>query len=557
MTSIAKFVWRGMVWGGALLGLALQPLVAHAVLTDNLTIGNAKALALGHAVTADPPGIDSVHFNPAGLARLDGRQAEIKVVSGAFDVELIFGDHYSDSWTAKLEQAQEGSPADFTYDEALGQTSNTEGAAVMLPFFGMTELPTVLSALGGASYSPPDSKVTFATNVYAPLMVGFSRSDTDPGRFVGKALSFTLITYFSPSVAYQVTDTLALGASVSFNYAGVGLNLEFREPNLGLQWLEQIRQGSCDQDAGGIPNNWFDFSDLIPCVAEENAIKLYDAQAFLEFEVEQELTFGVNFGVLWEAQPWLHLGAVYQSPIRMDMEGDFTWTQGKDFLHFLQEFDKISPVPLRYLGPLASLVDPQTKGTVTLDMTMPEHFAVGSSLQVTPQLKVNTDLKYTRWSRWDKLPVKYSEPLGVLVITSFVQPEGAPQPIGKTMNLEFGLEDTWNLALGFEYQWDDRLALRMGIEDRPSSIPPEHRSPVLPIGDTRLYSIGAEYKPSANQVLNFAIANMRSSTFMPANTSTVGNSEDPMLLIYNPYSGNDIEANLDVILLEGSYRYYW
>lgn len=553
--KIIKTVSYGRFWGGALLGLALYPLAAQAVMTDNLTIGNAKALALGHAVTADPPGIDSVHFNPAGLVRLDGRQAEIKVISGAFDVELKFGDRYSDTWAAKIEQAQKGSPADFTYDEARGQTSTTEGAAVMLPFFGMTEIPTVLAALGGASYSPPDSNITFATNVYAPLMVGFSRADDDPGRFVGKALSFTLITYFSPSVAYQVTDTLALGASVSFNYAGVGLNLEFREPNLGLQWLEQLRQGSCDQ--AGIPNNWFDFSDLIPCIDEENAIKLYDAQAFLEFEVEQELTFGVNFGVLWEAQPWLHVGAVYQSPIRMDMEGDFTWTQGKGFLNFMQEFDKVSPVPLRYLGPLASLVDPQTKGTVSLDMTMPEHFAVGTSVQVTPQLKVNTDLKYTRWSRWDKLPVKYSEPLGVLVVTSFVQPDGAPQPIGKTMNLEFGLEDTWNLALGFEYQWDDRLALRMGFEDRPSSIPPEHRSPVLPIGDTRLYSVGAEYKPSHEQVLNFAIANMRSTTFMPANTSKVGNSEDPFLLIYNPYSGNDIEANLDVILFEASYRYYW
>lgn len=52
----------------ALVALLATP--ASAVLTDSLTIGNAKAISLGHAVTADPPGIDAIHFNPAGLADL-------------------------------------------------------------------------------------------------------------------------------------------------------------------------------------------------------------------------------------------------------------------------------------------------------------------------------------------------------------------------------------------------------------------------------------------------------------------------------------------------------
>ena len=44
---------------------------ARAALTENLTT-NVTAMALGNAVTADPPGIGSIHFNPAGLARLEG-----------------------------------------------------------------------------------------------------------------------------------------------------------------------------------------------------------------------------------------------------------------------------------------------------------------------------------------------------------------------------------------------------------------------------------------------------------------------------------------------------
>ena len=57
--------------------MALTP--AYAVLTDNLTIVNAKAISLGNAVTADPPGVDSIHFNPAGLAKIKGRESSIKV----------------------------------------------------------------------------------------------------------------------------------------------------------------------------------------------------------------------------------------------------------------------------------------------------------------------------------------------------------------------------------------------------------------------------------------------------------------------------------------------
>ena len=45
----------------------------EAQLAQNLTI-HPKALALGNAVTADPPGIMAIHYNPAGLTKLDGRQ---------------------------------------------------------------------------------------------------------------------------------------------------------------------------------------------------------------------------------------------------------------------------------------------------------------------------------------------------------------------------------------------------------------------------------------------------------------------------------------------------
>ncbi|MDX1694040.1 MAG: outer membrane protein transport protein [Ketobacteraceae bacterium] len=546
--------------------ISLTVPTAHAVLTDNITIGNAKALGLGNAVTADPPGIDSVHFNPAGLTRLEGRQQELKVITGFFNIQLEFGDDYTEVWKGEdyLGSVPDGAPEGFFYDESKGATSETEGAALMLPFVGLTEIPVILAPLGGASYSPPGSKVTFATNVYSPLMVGFNRSDDDPGRFMGEKLAFSLITYFSPSVAIQLTDTLSIGGTITFNYAGVGLDLAFREPNFGLQWLERLRQESCDNVV--TPDDEFlGFSDFIPCISEDQSVRLYDTLGRLQFEVENGLTFGMNVGVLWEPKPWLSLGAVYQSAVDMDMEGWFSWDQGQSLLNFFQQLEgglgeKFDMPGMRFsdLGPaFGALVEPRTTGKAKVQMTMPAHFSFGFSLQVTPSIKLNADYKFTEWSEWQNIPVEFSEPIGVIFLANMLQPDAAPAPGGYQVNFPLGLEDTWNFGLGVEYQWNDRLAFRAGFEDRPSSVPRESRSPLLPIGDSKLYSLGANYKKSADENFEFAIGTMKSKVHMPGGTSDLGNAHEYWKFIYNPYSGNDITARLDVLLVEMSYRRTW
>jgi long-subunit fatty acid transport protein len=61
----------------------------EAQLAQNLTI-HPKALALGNAVTADPPGIMAIHYNPAGLTKLDGRQLEVNLMSVYLDIDADF-----------------------------------------------------------------------------------------------------------------------------------------------------------------------------------------------------------------------------------------------------------------------------------------------------------------------------------------------------------------------------------------------------------------------------------------------------------------------------------
>ena len=132
--------------------LSLWVSSAWPVVADSLTIGNAKALSLGNAVTADPPGIDSIHFNPAGLARIKGRVLQLKMVAADFSVVMDIGD-YVDARKNRLQEMKATGLFEDGYfdDEAHMSTSETEGAALMLPFFGLTELPAIAAPLGGAS----------------------------------------------------------------------------------------------------------------------------------------------------------------------------------------------------------------------------------------------------------------------------------------------------------------------------------------------------------------------------------------------------------------------
>ncbi|OUS26138.1 hypothetical protein A9Q99_19365 [Gammaproteobacteria bacterium 45_16_T64] len=517
---------------------ALSASNGWAVLTENIAIGSPRALSLANAVTADPPGIDSIHFNPAGLSRVEGRQQAIKFIYGNFDIGLDFGKR-TETRQALLDQAvQIGSdlgaeyPEGFFEDEAYMQSSSTEGVSMIIPGSGMMDLAVPLSIVGGTSYQPPGGNITFGTNVYTPMAAGFYRADDDPGRFIGQRFSTMVLTYFSPTVAIEVTDTLSVGATLTFNYGGVGLDLPLRVPHLAHLVIPTLQLTNC-----GIETPLINICEDLP---------LYDQLGELNFSVEQALAFGYNFGLLWEVTPWLSLGMVYQSPIDMHMEGEFSWENSDAWVQFI--------APLREGGLTSVALDvvgiegeKYVEGDADLELTMPEHMSFGVSLQLLPSLRVNIDYKFTGWSKWDELSVKLSEVTDLMAIASFGETDTKE---GVSLVLPLGMEDTWNFAYGIEYQYNDQLVLRMGVEDRPSSIPEVSMSPFLPLGDSTLYGIGFGYETVTGTLYEVGMSYFESQVSMPGNTSDFGNSEDPTKLIYNPYPGQDIDASTTIIMLE-------
>lgn len=193
---------------------------AGAQMANDLTIGNPKAMALGNAVTADETGIDSVHYNPAALTRMKGRQATVKLLTGVMDIRAGF----------KAPPNYGEGTFGLRDDPVANSHSRTLTPTMYLPGLGgMTDVPLLVAPLAGISINPPGSKFTFATNVYTPQALGYSRdSDSDPARYQGREVSLQRLTYFSPTLAYQVNDELSVGLSVGFSHQAVALNEDFR-----------------------------------------------------------------------------------------------------------------------------------------------------------------------------------------------------------------------------------------------------------------------------------------------------------------------------------------
>ncbi|HET8707691.1 MAG TPA: outer membrane protein transport protein, partial [Pseudomonadales bacterium] len=351
------------------------------------------------------------------------------------------------------------------------------------------------------------------------------------GRYISQRLAFTLMTYFSPTVAYQFSDTFSAGVALTFNYSGTGLELPFRYGADSVDQLARLNFAKCAATPGDAVCN--------------QKVGLNDELGTLTMEVENTLSYGFNAGFLWQATPWMRVGVVYQSAVPMDMEGDFTWQNSTTWNNFYLPL-------LNQLGLSASNNGATKRGKAKVKMKLPENYAIGFSFTANPSWKINLDLKHSRWSQWAGIPLTFTQPLDFLQLASMVDPSNASP---SSLNFPFKLKDTWNPAIGVTYQYSKITSLRFGVENRPSSIPKSSQSPLLPIGDGVLIGAGVGIQRPSGATMDLGIGYFSSNENMPGGSSILGNSDDPKKAIYNPYPGTDIKTELSYYLVELSYLF--
>lgn len=509
----------------AALCLALAWGPAHGAMTENLAT-SVTAMSLGNAVTADPPGIESIHFNPAGLARLEGKNKTDSFFAARFR-----------AW-ADFKQPDGFSIGGWKNDPLAGTQTSTFQQSLYVPFHGVpgTSFPLLVGAGLGFSYQPENSRFTFATATYLPQAVGFTRTDDeDPARFDGRMAVIQRFVYLAPSVGFKLSDTVSVGVAVPVAHQAFALDTDMRTPNDFLGIVGKLQEGFCPEN-GGNPIDMFLFG--LCSGGKEGRLNPFKKAARMQLDATAPVDLSMNAGVLWEPYDWISLGAVYRGGSDAVLRGTYRF----DTEPMLREF--AGGLYKSLLGPLlASMfgippnIPPVQEGNMTMVLPHPRHIQVGVALKPTRWFQLNVDANYARWGDWDKLKIKFDQTIHLLEMLRLF---GQPDPT--TLNLPRGYKSVVHFGYGLTLRPTNWFALRFGYEPRKSSIPTNALDLIAPLPDLNIYSFGFQIKFDSGTDLNFGASYTRGKFNLPANTSCALNCDKFFNVLYNPYAGLDVKG---------------
>ena len=531
-----------------------------AQLGTNLSV-DIRSLSMGNAVTADPPGISAIHFNPAALTKIEGLQTDVQGILANFDIKRefsvpagynVFG--YSDDPMVCNDGPEVSS--DLCTDFKGTVNGDVEYVSLYVPVLKkMVDLGEGLpmaAPTAGIAYKPPGSKTTFATAMYAPLVAGFGAENGNPGNYMGQQVALERITYLSPSIAYQVNDELSVGASIGMSYQAIGLKTDLRFPNELIGMLRMIDEVVCTP----FKENSDIITDILllgMCNTKEG-MNPFGKFGQLQLSMEQSLSPSYNLGVMWEPTDDFSFGMVYQSAAKMRLKGKYHIDNAKaprELINGLMS-SPTGQILAAILG-FPNSIPASESGLVSMDFEYPAHFQAGIKYKVLPDLQVNFDVGWTDYKAWDKFKFEFDRQVSALKIAKLLS-----ENIGdNSLALPLAFTSPWNFGIGVEYSATDRLKLRAGYEPRSSAIPDNKRNTMVPINNAQLFGLGVGYRFDADTDLDLSIGFLRSKDNIPANTSSLSNQTGVNNILLNPYAGLNVKTDTKVTILGLNYRTRW
>lgn len=524
-------------------GAVFFPSASNGAITEDLGT-SLKAMSLGNAVTADPPGIYSIHFNPAGLTQLKQTHLQVSLMSPKFTFRQTF--------TAPENYNVFG----FSDDPVKNRTSESSRINLYAPYLGAVTTPAgwPVPSGGGLAYRPPGTNLTFGTAVYIRAAAGYDRSHpNDPARFGGRQVGLTNLTYFSPSFGYEYSDSLSFGGSIGFSYMAFQANTNFRAPNPIVGLLRTVDEEICPAlgDSGSV--GLFIFGPA----CQDSLIGPFESVGTLDFALTDSVVPHYNLGVTWEPRDWLGFGAVYRSESEAQLAGEATIDYTDTFENVINNANE-GPILRTIFATLNLPLSGTSEETrrVNFNLTFPQHIKLGTKIKplypIFPSLQLNVDWGWTDWDEWDTFNLRFNRTMDLLQIGRLLTGQGLRQ-----LKLPRGYqsEDYWGVGLKFKpWQFTE---VRLGFEDRESSIPKDKLDTLLALPDAQLYGFGMGYKWSRYTNFDFTVTHLRAESFVPANTSTNLNSTGIDNLIYNPYAGLDarLETTATIIGFTTNHRF--
>lgn len=175
----------------------------------------------------------------------------------------------------------------------------------------------------------------------------------------------------------------------------------------------------------------------------------YGAIGFAQIEGES-YALGWNAAANYAFDEKNELGVVYRSRITHSLEADAK----------------------QYSGMLGNKVT-DAYGVVTL----PDSWAIGYNHKFDDKTRIELNATRTNWSTYDALNVYFDDPV-----------------FGQGSNLSpKNWESGWRYAIGLEHKLSDKYSVMAGFAYDESSIPFDGGDFLVPTGNRRTYSIGAQY----------------------------------------------------------------
>jgi len=472
----------------------LNPPQVEGAFIETLAI-DTRAIGLANNVTADPPGISSIHYNPAGLSLMgDGNYISMGAIpvilkkTSRFSKDPNF-EGFHDINGNLIEDPVWGTrngPNRFSGNSWSGTEGTSTSGYLYIPFLD-TSLDFLVAPIIGLSHRNPGSKWTFAYSVYAPFAVGMRCDDpNDPSRYDGQLVSLQHLIYAAPSVSYQINKTLSIGASFGVGRTDMNLMLYARDPDDLINLTKNL--GDATQGMGNLL-----FDNTIPMPLFGGGIGPYEQIGHMSISLRDDFSPSYNLGVLWGPFDWLSFGVSYQSAIKSHLSGKYNIQYGDNFQKLVGWFGKsaLMTIGAQALDLPYQPVSVQT-GIATIDIEFPQIVNFGIKLKPIKRLSLLADLHWANWSSTKENNVVFDQKIQLLQVTKLLGYNGGDY----NFILRRDLKDTLNWGVGTEYQVLDWLMLRAGYENRIASTVDQYYDDMYALPTLDYYGAGLGIKGS-------------------------------------------------------------
>lgn len=181
-----------------------------------------------------------------------------------------------------------------------------------------------------------------------------------------------------------------------------------------------------------------------------------------------DVAVGYNVGVMVQATDRTRVGLTYHSMVDYKLEGK-------------------TRVSTALIGPFSG-----DKFDATLKIKTPESVDFSVTHELDDQWTLYAGSTWTRWSRLEAITVQNDVP-APLQGSAF-----------ETINEDQNWHDTWAHAIGASFKVNKEWTLRTGFSVDQSPTNNHDRSPRIPTGDRKIFSLGAGWSPTEDMTIDVA-----------------------------------------------------